>query len=141
MKLSRATSYALLATLELAQLSHRGPLTCAHIAANTKLPHRFLFQVLRDLVRHGILCSTQGADGGYFLARPANQTSLLEVIEAIEGPFDAALGLGDGLPSETQMKLRRPLEVVTATTRRQLSTVKLSQFSKPPARRKVSVRR
>ena len=96
------------------------------------MPERFLLQILRNLVTHGILRSTRGVDGGYALVRPADQISLLEVIEAIEGPYDAALEASDGLTEDSQLKLRDALGQVTATTRRQLESIKLSALLKPP---------
>jgi Rrf2 family protein len=133
MKLSRTVSYAVRATLQLAQLSQQGPVPCSRLAADGKMPERFLLQILRNLVTHGILRSTRGVDGGYALVKPADQISLLEVIEAIEGPYDASLEIGDGLTEDSQHKLRDALGNVTATTRRQLESIKLSQLLKPPA--------
>ena len=132
MKLSRTVSYAVRATLQLAQLEAHGPVPCSRLAADGKMPERFLLQILRNLVTHGILRSTRGVDGGYALVRPADQISLLEVIEAIEGPYDAALEMGEGLPTDSQHSLRDALSHVTATTRRQLESIKLSQLLKPP---------
>jgi Rrf2 family transcriptional regulator, cysteine metabolism repressor len=132
MKLSRTVSYAVRATLQLAQLESEGPVPCSRLAADGKMPERFLLQILRNLVTHGILRSTRGVDGGYALVRPADQISLLEVIEAIEGPYDSALEVGDG-PADSQLNLRDALGEVTATTRRQLESIKLAQLLKPPA--------
>jgi len=97
------------------------------------MPERFLLQILRNLVTHGILRSTRGVDGGYALVKPANEISLLEVIEAIEGPYDSTLETSDGLTEESQNKLRDALGQVTQTTRRQLESIKLSALLKPPA--------
>jgi len=132
MKLSRTVTYAVRATLQLAQLSAQGPVPCSRLAADGKMPERFLLQILRNLVTHGILRSTRGVDGGYALVRPADQISLLEVIEAIEGPYDARLEVGDGLTEDSQHKLRDALGQVTSSTRRQLESIKLSQLLKPP---------
>ena len=132
MKLPRTVSYAVRATLQLAQLSAQGPVPCSRLAADGKMPERFLLQILRNLVTHGILRSTRGVDGGYALVRPADQISLLEVIEAIEGPYDSALDVADGLTEESQHKLQDALGQVTQTTRRQLESIKLSQLLKPP---------
>jgi Rrf2 family transcriptional regulator, cysteine metabolism repressor len=132
MKLSRTVSYAVRATLQLAQLEEIGPVPCSRLAAEGKMPERFLLQILRNLVTHGILRSTRGVDGGYALVRPADQISLLEVIEAIEGPYDAALEVGEGMSSDSQISLRDALGQVTATTRRQLEAIKLSQLLQPP---------
>src|SRR6187397_745177 len=101
MKLSRTVSYAVRATLQLAELEAEGPVPCSRLAADGKMPERFLLQILRNLVTHGILRSTRGVDGGYSLVRPADQISLLEVIEAIEGPFDTSQEVGEGLPAQS----------------------------------------
>lgn len=133
MKLSRTVAYAVRATLQLAQLEAEGPVPCSRIATAGKMPERFLLQILRNLVTHGILRSTRGVDGGYALVRPADQISLLEVIEAIEGPYDSTLEMGEGIPELSHIKLRDALDQVTTTTRRQLEAIKLSQLLKPPA--------
>jgi Rrf2 family transcriptional regulator, cysteine metabolism repressor len=132
MKLSRTVSYAVRATLQLAQSDTEGPVPCSKLAAEGKMPERFLLQILRNLVTHGILRSTRGVDGGYALVRPADQISLLEVIEAIEGPYDSTVEMGEGLSEDSQGKLRNALDEVTDTTRKQLEAIKLSQLLKPP---------
>ncbi len=135
MKLSRTVAYAVRATLQLAQLEAQGPVPCSQLASEGKMPERFLLQILRNLVTHGILRSTRGVDGGYTLVRPADQISLLEVIEAIEGPYDTNLNLGDGdgsAPASPDM-LRMALDQVATTTRLQLEGIKISQLLKPPA--------
>lgn len=132
MKLSRTVAYAVRATLQLAQLETQGPVPCSRLATEGKMPERFLLQILRNLVTHGILRSTRGVDGGYSLIRPANQISLLEVIEAIEGPYDATLEMGTGLSQDSQNKLQTALQDVTTSTRKQLEAIKLSQLLKPP---------
>jgi Rrf2 family protein len=132
MKLSRTVAYAVRATLALAQSETDGPVPCSKLAAEGKMPERFLLQILRSLVTHGILRSTRGVDGGYALVRPANEISLLEVIEAIEGPYDSTTAMGEALPADSQEMLRDALNQVTTTTRKQLEAIKLSQLLKPP---------
>jgi Rrf2 family protein len=132
MKLSRTVAYAVQATLQLARSESAEPVPCSRLAAAGQMPERFLLQILRNLVTHGILRSTRGVDGGYSLVRPAEEISLLEVIEAIEGPFDAAPELGEGLPITSQEKLRTAIDQVTEVTRQQLEAIKLSQLLQPP---------
>jgi Rrf2 family protein len=132
MKLSRTVAYAVRATLQLAQLEAEVPVPCSQLASAGKMPERFLLQILRNLVTHGILRSTRGVEGGYALIRPADQISLLEVIEAIEGPYDSSLELGEGLTPDSQNNLRSALDEVTSATRNQLEAIKLSQLLKPP---------
>ncbi len=132
MKLSRTVGYALQATLQLAQSDSRSPVPCRLLAAKGKMPERFLLQILRNLVSHGILESTRGVDGGYMLERAADSVSLLEVIEAVEGPLTTAMPIGDGLPMKSRSKLERALRGVTDVARRQLKAVKLAHLLPEP---------
>ena len=67
MKLSRTVAYAVRATLQLAQNPSDSPVPCSKLASDGNMPERFLLQILRNLVTHGILRSTRGVDGGYTL--------------------------------------------------------------------------
>lgn len=98
------------------------------------MPERFLLQILRNLVTHGILRSTRGVDGGYSLVRDPRDVSLLEVIEAIEGPMETDDPLGDGIPDDSQERLQGALKEVTNTARRQLEAIKFSQLLEVPKR-------
>jgi Rrf2 family protein len=125
MKLSRTVSYALQATLQLARVDSETPVPCSQLAAQGKMPERFLLQILRNLVAHGILASTRGVEGGYALERSADEISLLEVIEAIDGPLAASMPPAEGLPSESRNKLEQSLNEVTTGMRRELEAIKL----------------
>ena len=96
------------------------------------MPERFLLQILRNLVTHGILRSTRGVDGGYALTRPPEDISLLDIIEAIEGPLDVGETGSDGLPGESQDKLKNALRDITQNARQQLQAIKFSQLLEPP---------
>ena len=132
MKLSRTVAYAVRATLQLANSDSMAPVPCSQLAAEGKMPERFLLQILRNLVTHGILRSTRGVDGGYSLVRPPNEISLLEVIEAIEGPLNTGEPLGEGMSADFQNRLQEALQEVTDNSRRQLEAIKLSQLLAPP---------
>ena len=134
MKISRTVAYALHATLQLAQHETGVPVPCRRLAAKGKMPERFLLRILGNLVAHGILESTRGVEGGYALARPAEGISLLEVIEAINGPIAAVLPLSEGLPAKTKSKLEEVLSKVTERCRGELQSVKLPDLLPQPAR-------
>ena len=133
MKLSRTVAYAVRATLQLAQNKSETPIPCSKLAADGNMPERFLLQILRNLVTHGILRSTRGVDGGYALTRPAEQISLLDVIEAIEGPLETGDTTEEGYPVESQEKLHEALRQITYSAREQLEAIKFSQLLEPPA--------
>jgi Rrf2 family protein len=129
MKLSRTVSYAVQATLQLAQSQSDAPVPCSQLAADGKMPERFLLQILRNLVTHGILRSTRGVDGGYALDRSPEAISLLDVIEAIDGPLGAALpALDGGKLSAAEDRLRDALGNVADSLRRELEAIKLADL-------------
>ena len=138
MKLSRTVAYAVQASLHLAHENSSEPVPCSRLAAEGQMPERFLLQILRNLVAHGILTSTRGVDGGYSLLRDPEDISLLDIIEAIDGPFVANLHFGDGLPSESQSRLQEAISDVTEESRRQLATIRMTHLLPKPAVELVS---
>jgi Rrf2 family protein len=85
-ELSCKSEYALLALLELADhYSINEPLQIRQIAAEQKIPDRYLEQLLATLRRSGLVRSQRGAKGGYVLAREPWKITLLEVVSSIEG--------------------------------------------------------
>lgn len=128
MKLSRTVAYALQATLQLAQAETGVPVPCSRLAAEGKMPERFLLQILRNLVAHGILASTRGVEGGYTLDRSPEDISLLELIEAIDGPMNPTLPVNEGFSPESKLKLESAMSEVTARARRELDAVKLADL-------------
>jgi Rrf2 family transcriptional regulator, cysteine metabolism repressor len=128
MKLSRMVGYALHATLQLARLDAGEPVPCSRLAAEGRMPERFLLQILRSLVTHGILGSTRGVDGGYTLERSLDDISLLEVIEAVDGPIHSTLPIHEGLPEDSRRKLECALRKLTELARRELRAIKLVHF-------------
>jgi Rrf2 family protein len=87
MKMSRASNYALHALEYMAARKEPGPVASHHIAAARKIPVLFLLKVLKPLVTARILRSLKGPNGGYRLARSASKITMLEVLEAVDGPI------------------------------------------------------
>jgi len=132
MKLSRTVAYALQATVQLACSDSGHPVPCSRIASDGKMPERFLLQILRNLVAHGILASTRGVDGGYSLERSPESISLLEVIEAIEGPMVSGTPPSQGLPLRSRAMLEQALAGVTGMARRELEAVTIAHLLPGP---------
>ena len=128
MKITRTVSYALQATLQLAEADSPLPVSCRQLANEGEMPERFLLQVLRSLVTHGVLRSTRGVDGGYALVRPASEISLLDVIEAIDGPMDTHLPLEGKMNDTFKGNLQQAISGVTDCVKQQLSEIKISQL-------------
>jgi Rrf2 family protein len=80
------------------------------------------------LVTHGILHSARGVDGGYMLERKPQDISLLDVIEAIDGPLSSDVLDDDGEFDGHHEKLRGALRGVTDTLRDQLQAIKLAHL-------------
>ncbi len=139
MKLSRTVGYALQATLQLAEAdgtTSGRPIPCSRLAAEGGMPERFLLQILRNLVTRGILRSTRGVDGGYVLCQSLEETSLLDLMEAIDGPFSPRIPAHAGLSSEARVKLECALSGVTKKLREELGKIKLAHLSNGHARKR-----
>lgn len=128
MKLSRSVLYAVQAVLQLALNKSGQPVPCSQLAAQGHMPERFLLQVLRHLVTHDILHSTRGVEGGYTLEREPDQISLLQVIEAIDGPLGLTWPETSDPESSGHLKIRELLGQVSSSSREQLSAIKISDL-------------
>jgi Rrf2 family transcriptional regulator, cysteine metabolism repressor len=133
MRLSRASAYALGAVLQLSHAPAGMPIPCSQLAKHGQMPERFLLQVLRNLVNHGILISTRGVDGGYALARSLDEISLLQILEATEGPQVPIIPPLDAIPESSRESLQSVLRDVTASACQRMANVKLSSLQ-PPSR-------
>ena len=85
--LGRKGDYSVRAVLDLARRADGGRRKAREIAVAMEIPERYLTQILANLVRQGLLIAEAGPDGGYSLARPAEDVTLLDVVEAAEGPI------------------------------------------------------
>lgn len=87
MKLTRAANYALHAAAYMAAQRGDEPLASHTIARARGIPERFLLKVLKHLVEADLLVSVKGPRGGYQLARAASEITMLEIVEAVDGPI------------------------------------------------------
>jgi len=87
MRVTAKVDYAVRAGAELAAASGEGPVKGDRIAQSQQIPLKFLENILLELKHAGLVQSQRGADGGYWLAQPAEEISLADVIRAVEGPI------------------------------------------------------
>jgi Rrf2 family cysteine metabolism transcriptional repressor len=87
MKLSTRSEYGIRVLVALARAEGSGPQSLAALARQEKLPHAYLEQLVPDLRRAGLVTATRGKTGGYALARPAEEVSLVEAVRALDGPL------------------------------------------------------
>jgi Rrf2 family protein len=95
MKISRSTGYALIAVGYIAQNYKEGAVLAARISKEYNIPLEYLLKILQQLVRANVLRSKRGPRGGFFLARPAEGITMLEIIEAVDGPLTGSLHLSE----------------------------------------------
>lgn len=91
MKISQKGLYALQATMTLARRHQEGAIKIRDIAAESRLPEKFLELILLEMKNARIVDSVRGARGGYRLRRNPDQIPLSEIIRLIDGPL-APLG-------------------------------------------------
>lgn len=87
MQITRQADYAVRAVLYLAQLGSERRAATSQIAQEQQIPPSFLAKIVSQLSVAGLLQTSRGARGGVSLARSPEQISLLEVVEAIDGPI------------------------------------------------------
>jgi Rrf2 family protein len=120
MHLTARADYALRASAEIAAANPK-PMTAERIAQSQNIPLKFIENILSTLKHAGIVRSQRGVDGGYWLARPADEITLAQVIRAVEGPLANVRG---ERPESTQYRgPARPLREVWVAVRASLRTV------------------
>lgn len=85
--LSTKAVYGLAAMHVLSHATHGRSMQVREISAMTQISHGYLEQLLSILRRGNLVISIRGASGGYKLARPPHEIDVIEIIEALEGPF------------------------------------------------------
>jgi Rrf2 family protein len=83
---SNAAEYAIRGLSEVAARGSNGRLLLDDVVAGSGLPREFMAKVFQKLVHGGVLRSAKGRGGGFSLARPAHEITLMQVVEAVDGP-------------------------------------------------------
>ncbi|MGE3182072.1 MAG: Rrf2 family transcriptional regulator, partial [Phycisphaerae bacterium] len=84
--LTKKAEYAIMALCHLARRERETVLSAREIATDHHIPSALLMNVLKSLNNAGLILSVRGVNGGYGLAVPAEDISLADVVEAVEGP-------------------------------------------------------
>ena len=87
MQITRQADYAVRAILYLAQFGNNGRVSTSNVAKEQKIPLSFLAKIISQLSIAGLINTLRGAHGGVTLAREPKNITLLEVVEAIDGPI------------------------------------------------------
>jgi Rrf2 family protein len=128
MKLTRAASYALHAVAYMAAQKTDKPVASHKIAAERGIPERFLLKVLKPLVGARVLVSIKGPNGGYKLARSPNDISMLEILEAVDGPIRGLSPLTEEQDGPLNKKLEDICKESAESVRKLLEKHKISSL-------------
>ena len=129
MKPSTYTKYAILAVGYVAQNEGKGLVLSQTISKDYGLPPEYLAKVMHDLVKTSILRSKRGPRGGFSLARPLSKITMLDVIEAVDGPMTVSIALEQhGQKDKFATKATKAYDKITAQTRSLFKKVKMSDL-------------
>ncbi len=92
MHVTAKADYAVRAVVELADSTQDSPRKVDEVAQAQKIPVSFLENILTQLRSSGIVRSQRGPEGGYWLAQPADEVNLAQIIRAVEGPLVGVRG-------------------------------------------------
>jgi len=121
MRISAKVDYAVRAAVELAAAPEGEAVKGEVIADAQEIPLKFLENILGELKHTGIVGSRRGAQGGYWLARPAEDVSLADIVRAVEGPL--ATVRGEGPQALSPSGAAAPLKAVWIALRANLRAV------------------
>lgn len=131
--LQKTAEYALRAVVCLAQ-EPDSPQSADRVAAVTRIPRRYLYKVLQQMVQEGLVRSQAGPNGGYSLARPAEEIKLIDVINVF-GPLERMRTCPLGLKSHTGLcALHRELDKAYASIEATFSRVTVAEILDKPGK-------
>ena len=120
MRISARADYAVRAAAELAAAGG-GPVKGEALAAAQGIPPKFLENILGDLRHARLVRSQRGAEGGYWLARPADEITVADIVRAVEGPL--ATVRGEPPEAVAYTGAAEPLQQVWIAVRKNLRAV------------------
>lgn len=132
MRLGKTAAYAVLATLHIAQHRGNGPVQGREVAEACRIPPESLLKILQHLVRGQVLQSIRGRGGGFVLRKPAERTTLLDIVQAVEGPLEDAFSPSPNVhgPRTAVKKMAGVWQDVALHTKSVLRTTTLDQLMK-----------
>ena len=127
MRVSRSTGYAVLAVCYIAKNQGSGVVLSQSVSKEYDIPLEYLLKILQQLVRANVLRSKRGPRGGFSLAKATNKITMLEIIEAVDGPMSGELNLAEQAKGEKfSGKADAVYEKAVASARNVFGKAKLS---------------
>ena len=129
MRMTRAASYAIHALVHMATRNDNRPLPSHLTAQEEGIPERFLLKVLKPLVSRGVLRSVKGPNGGYQLAKAPKEITLLEIVEAVDGPIQANISFEGKDTGGLEKQLQAICVQAADSVRKQFQKIRLSDLA------------
>ena len=128
-RMSKLTDYAILLLAHLARAS--GTMTAQELAARSRVPLPTVSKLAKELSKAGLVVSHRGRNGGYGLARRAEEISVAEIVEALEGPIALTdCNLHEGACSqEPSCHVRTPWQQINRAVHDALSRIRLADLA------------
>ena len=131
MRISRSTGYALLAVGYIVQHQDQKIILSQTIAKEYDIPLEYLLKILQQLVRANVLRSKRGPRGGFSLARSPRKITMLQVVEAVDGPMISQLNLAEQTRGEKfSVKAEQVYEKAIAQAKSVFERAKLADLMK-----------
>ena len=131
MKLSKTATLAALAVAYLSTRRNDGHIQARQVADYLHIPTDSALKVLQALARRGVINSHLGRSGGYYLESEPHQVTLLQIVEAVEGPIETELpvgGDGNGMQKPID-QLRKACNRVAHSMRLELDRTTVSELA------------
>ncbi len=138
LRLNRMTDYGVVALSKMAlaaNIPDGEQMTVAQLACDTGVNQPTVAKLMKQLAHAGIVTSQRGAHGGYSLARPAEDISVTEIIEALEGPIELTScvdGADTNCGVESVCPMRGNWDRVNGAIRGALEDITLAEMAVPP---------
>jgi Rrf2 family protein len=134
LKLSKKADYALMAMKHLAEHAERGSCSAKDVAEAYGIPPEALAKILQRLARAGLLHSQHGMNGGYTLARSAQEISAYEVIRTIDGPLfiTSCITVRGECDQTERCTIREPLRKVNQSIEEVLRKIRIADMAESP---------
>ncbi|MGV4792662.1 Rrf2 family transcriptional regulator [Rhizobium sp. F40D2] len=136
--ITQKAKYALRALTALADADAGEPVMISDIAAQQKIPKKFLEQILLDLKHHGIVVSRRGKQGGYLLLKSADTITFGEILRIVDGPIAPLPCLSitayrrcDDCEGEQNCQIRHVFAKVADATRKVLFSTTIADAAQP----------
>ena len=140
-RITKQTDYGIVLLTHMAVHTER-QWNAPDLAGETRLPLPMVSKILKLLAREGLLASHRGVKGGYSLAKPAEETSMAEIVAALEGPIAITECIVEGDCShEADCSVRGNWQRINEAVRGALEGITLAEMARPKMPKLVTLGR